>query len=154
MRAAGFLLVTLGACSSQVDSYCERTCGKKAVCMPGFDKQACKNECQSASSTVVPLIRSDYLDALLECIRTAECTATDACATKARSAITGSALSQTFCTSYVAALISCGLSSSDQATCVDKHKIYADDVLKRSNACLTRTCVELPSCVTNVLVPP
>lgn len=122
--------------------------------MPGYDKQACKSACQNASSTVVPLVRSDYFDALLECIRTAECTQADACPTKARASLAASAPAQSFCTQYVSALMSCGQTSFDQPTCVDKLKTYTDDTLKRASACLTRTCTEIVSCVTDVTIPP
>jgi hypothetical protein len=42
---------------------------------------------------------------------------------------------------------------ADQATCVDKWKIYTDDAFKAAMPCLTKSCTQLSSCVSNELVP-
>jgi hypothetical protein len=123
--------------------------------MPGFDKNACTDDCKSSSMTVIPIVRSDYLNPLVDCVPTADCSnPIDSCATKARAMITPSAACSTFCTMYLSFASSCMVATfADQATCTDKWKIY-DDAFKNATPCLSRSCAELTSCVGNELVPP
>ena len=154
IRLAVFLVLA-SACSSQTDTYCNRTCAKQAACMPGFDKSACTDDCKNASSTVIAIVRSDYLNPFLDCVPTADCSnPIGSCATKARMAITPSAACSSFCMSYIQHANSCGVPVfGSQDACTDKWKIYTDDAFKNATPCLTKSCGELASCVGNVLVP-
>jgi hypothetical protein len=155
VRLAAALVLAVCGCSSQVDTYCDRTCAKKAACMPGLDKGACTDECKNASSTVIPLVRSEYLTPYLDCYTSADCAATDTCAPKARSTIQASAACTAFCAKYVDAAKACAIPTFvDANACADKWKVYVDDAFKKATPCLTRACGELPTCVGDQLSPP
>jgi hypothetical protein len=155
VRASLFLLL-IASCSSDVDTYCDRTCAKKALCMPGVvDKTMCSNDCKEAEQTVIPLVRSDYLHAYLDCIAPVQCTNIDSCEADARKKITASAAVQSFCMQYLPAATACSLSVyPDQATCVDRLEIYTDPTIENARACLTKPCTELGFCVKSETVPP
>ncbi len=150
------LLVLLAGCTSETDTYCNRTCAKKALCVPGTDQTACTSDCQQSEQTVIPLIRADYIQAYLACVAPTPCeTYETACETMARQMIKPSAAVQTFCMQYLPKAMACSITTyPDVATCVDRLEIYTDDAIAQAQACFPQSCDQLGFCVKSATVPP
>jgi len=167
----GFVPFVLAACGSGSDDspsakaastqdltdYCAASCAHEAACdSPPPDGAACKSECATKNSAVLPKTRADFLQSTIACIKGLDCSVVPGgrgvsnCNDQEVAKVTPSAAASSFCDALDGAATRCR-GTPDRDKCLNAVKIHTDGSLADAQACTSKDCSEIVACVDTAL---
>ena len=141
-----------GGASGTIGEYCSSTCARVHECDNSRDTQTCAAQCNNQNAALGPKYRPEYLQFLTSCSLGKDCvtviagSAVDDCSKQATAALAPSSAGLAFCDSYEQSTLNCS-KQFDKATCLGTVKFFSDATLLAAQACTSKGCSAVDSCV-------
>lgn len=134
--------------------FCLIACTAQSKCDASIVLATCQTGCASSYGPSLAHRRTDWIDAVAACLKTATCVswqsglAMTTCQDQAATGISPSSTAKSFCSQAVAKDTACGTAGSETpASCAEIVKSIDDASLNVAAGCLSQACGQYPTCV-------
>ncbi|HEY8077987.1 MAG TPA: hypothetical protein VIF62_27865 [Labilithrix sp.] len=139
-------------CNPDVAAMCEAFCNDNHACDKSIDVQTCQDSCTNGLAVQWGKLRCDLVTNLQSCYDATDCASKldgsgqKDCLTQELASIAPSDADSTFCASLKDAATQCGQKFSE-GDCMNLTKAFGDAALSDAQACTSKACSAIPSCV-------
>lgn len=157
------VIAILGACGSSHDgesdvaawgSACEDSCAKQEQCNSNTDEPGCTEQCKDRGEAV----SAGFANVISDCVNDASCNelingTTRDCIDDGLQSLPPSVKGKAFCTDSAAKAEECN-AATDEPAAVDRCEagvgLFSDSLLDDLDACLSKSCDQVETCVKDV----
>lgn len=139
------------------EASCDRACVRAQECSSAIDAGVCATDCKDDTSAIGPNLRSDFLEALDDCVGELTClelagnAVFQTCQREAAALTAPSAAAEALCDAVVESIRECTGLTVGTAGCLDGVKVFHDAALLRARACEDKSCDQRTGCLRDEL---
>lgn len=138
-----------GTQPADLDSFCSSICARETTCDSTLDDKTCQNTCHNGYAASFSKLRSDYVEKVEACVDATSCKTLEigTCVSDSIAELAPTDAAVSFCDAVSASKCSLG---QTKAQCLNSYKQFDDSALADAQACTTKACTQVPSCIAAV----